>query len=65
MFRNTDETIRCAGCGIEVTGDVWVVEHSIYCCKDCAQGLKCSCAERMEQEDDHRGLGSLLDTFID
>lgn len=54
MFRNSEETIRCIGCGIEVTGEVWVVNHEIYCCKDCAEGFACSCAERIEQEDEHR-----------
>ena len=63
MFRNTEETIRCAGCGIEVTGDVWVVDHAIYCCQDCAQGLACSCGERIEQEDEHRSGGAAPEAY--
>lgn len=64
MFRNIEETIRCVGCGIEVTGDVWIVDHSIYCCQDCSQGLKCSCGDRMEQEDEHRGSSGVPETYI-
>lgn len=63
MLSNTDRTIRCIGCGIEVSGDVWIVDHVVYCCQDCSQGLKCHCGDRME-EDEHRSLGGAPDSLL-
>ena len=48
-----DETIWCDGCGVEIDGPPVVVGKNHYCCKDCSQGLKCSCLNWAEEEDDH------------
>ena len=49
-----ENTIRCDGCGAEITLSPVIRNHQEYCCVDCADGLKCSCAERMEFESRER-----------
>lgn len=48
-------TVWCDGCGVEITWAPLVVKGKDYCCKDCLDGLVCSCGERMEWDDERRG----------
>lgn len=52
-----EESIWCEGCGIEITGRPVVVTKRIYCCQDCARGIRCNCSERMEMDDSRRNAG--------
>ncbi len=57
----------CDGCGVEITWAPVLVKRTgegatalvhkplVYCCELCAQGLPCTCAERMELDDERRG----------
>lgn len=61
-----EDAVFCDGCGVEITFSPVVVKDTHlglvilaqrplrYCCQACAQGLPCSCAERLELEDDRR-----------
>ena len=61
-----ENTIFCDGCGVEITWSPVLVRNTgpgfgllaqrplRYCCQDCAQGLPCNCAERMELEEERR-----------
>ena len=53
---NEREVIYCAGCGVEICCDPYPHQGKIYCCLDCAQGLKCECTSRLE-EDEYREQG--------
>jgi hypothetical protein len=48
------ETIWCTGCGVEISWGPFYVYQRPYCCEECAHGLPCQCAERMELDDDLR-----------
>ncbi len=57
----------CDGCGVEITwapvllkrpgkGVQALVQKPLqFCCEPCSQGLPCTCAERMELDDERRG----------
>ncbi len=55
---NPSPTLRCDGCGVEITWSALVKRSAdglsrwIFCCPDCLDGQECACGERMEQEDD-------------
>jgi hypothetical protein len=49
-----DETVWCAGCGVELTWGPVMVGKDRYCCQECAQGLKCNCGVRMEIDEGDR-----------
>ncbi len=49
-----EKTIRCDGCGIEISLSPVKVGERMYCCKDCADGLRCSCGARMELDQSRR-----------
>lgn len=53
-----DETTWCDGCGVEITWGPVAIDGQHYCCQDCAQGLTCSCGERMEMDEELRGSGT-------
>jgi hypothetical protein len=59
-----EATVWCDGCGVEITWGPWVVEKRRYCCQDCAQGLACRCAERMEQENERSNRSSDTPSII-
>lgn len=57
--------VYCDGCGVEFTwspilvkrpGKAALVQKPLhYCCEICAEGAPCTCAERMELDDERRG----------
>lgn len=61
-----ENSIFCDGCGVEITWSPVVIRQLkkgvglsgrrvyTFCCQACADGLPCTCAERMELEDDRR-----------
>jgi Fe2+ or Zn2+ uptake regulation protein len=44
-------TIRCDGCGIEISLSPVVFSHRHYCCQDCANGMTCDCADQVELDE--------------
>ena len=48
---NINNTVWCDGCGVEIVGAPIIRTKQYYCCEDCFQGIKCSCGERMELEE--------------
>lgn len=53
-----DEMTWCDGCGVEITWGPVMVADRVYCCRDCAQGIPCTCGERMEMDDEMRNPGA-------
>jgi hypothetical protein len=49
-----NSTIRCDGCGAELLLSPVKVGTHIYCCKDCSEGLKCTCGANMDLEQSRR-----------
>ncbi len=47
-------TLRCDGCGVEISLSPIVVGQYHYCCKDCAQGLVCDCATLQDLDETER-----------
>ncbi|NLG71469.1 MAG: hypothetical protein GX495_05435 [Chloroflexi bacterium] len=43
-----EDTLICDGCGIEILAAPYIVNDQHYCCKDCADGLQCSCRPEVE-----------------
>ena len=42
------DTLWCDGCGIEIT---WLPTSKgplLYCCEDCANGIRCDCDQHVE-----------------
>ena len=52
-----DEVTWCDGCGVEITWGPMLVDRRTYCCRECSQGIPCRCGERMELDEDLRGVG--------
>jgi hypothetical protein len=48
MVRYKD-TLWCDGCGIEITWIPFIKNRRIFCCRDCAEGLKCDCTDFAEE----------------
>lgn len=48
------DTIWCDGCGIEITWLPTSKGSQIFCCEDCALGLRCDCDQRLE-DPEYRG----------
>jgi hypothetical protein len=44
----------CEHCGAEILDEGYLLDQKIYCCKACAEGRPCDCAERAYLEDEHR-----------
>lgn len=53
-----EDTLFCDGCGVEVTSVPVVLGNQMYCCADCRDGLRCSCGDRMELEEERAGATS-------
>lgn len=53
-------TIWCDNCGVEILWGPIVVGRRYYCCRDCFDGARCKCSERIEMEDDRRGEESSI-----
>ncbi len=59
--------VYCDGCGVEISWSPYkqqtsgaasaAAQKAEYCCKDCAEGRPCQCAERMEIDVDEMRLG--------
>ena len=49
-----ENSLFCDNCGVEITWAPKVVEGFHYCCQDCYDGYECSCAQRVELDDDDR-----------
>jgi len=59
------DTIRCDGCGVEITLSPWVRDTLQYCCQDCADGLECECGTVVEMEEyDMQSANSLELTYF-
>lgn len=59
-----ESTIWCDNCGVEILWGPFVVGKRYFCCRDCFDGLRCKCSERMEMDDDRRGEGSSVGAAI-
>jgi len=44
----------CEHCGAEIVDEGYHLEQKIFCCKACAEGEPCDCAERIIFEDERR-----------
>ena len=53
-----DETTWCDGCGVEITWVPVQIDRRTYCCRECSQGIPCACGERMELDEEQRGMGA-------
>ena len=53
MFKY-EETLWCAGCGVEITWQPVIDAGDTYCCEDCEAGLDCECKSLQEQDDERR-----------
>jgi hypothetical protein len=51
------DTVRCNGCGREITWSPVVAGTLHYCCQDCMQGYRCECPDQLEPEDERRPSG--------
>ena len=59
-----DRTIWCYVCGTEITMKPFLHNKHLYCCKDCAQGRSCDCAERMQLGDELRNRKSMSESIV-
>jgi hypothetical protein len=50
----SNDTIWCDGCGVEILWAPLVVDERYYCCEACLEGVPCACGERMEMADERR-----------
>jgi len=55
-----DSTFWCDNCGVEILWGPIVIDKRYYCCRDCYEGLRCKCNERMEMEDERREVDSSI-----
>lgn len=44
----------CEHCGAEILHEGYILDQKIYCCKACAEGEPCDCAERIFFEEERR-----------
>jgi hypothetical protein len=57
--------VSCDGCGIEISWSPVVRRpvHSVrlehYCCQDCLEGNGCTCAERMELNEERHAMSGV------
>jgi hypothetical protein len=51
-----EEMTWCDGCGVEITWGPVLAEGRAFCCSDCSQGFPCTCGERMELDEEQRGV---------
>jgi len=56
-----DDTIFCDGCGVEIQWVPVVKGQEVYCCLDCRDGIRCTCREIVEFEDERRGTNADVD----
>lgn len=52
-----EDTLWCDGCGVEIIGPPVQVGNQQFCCRDCSQGLECTCLGLLEQDEDRRSSG--------
>lgn len=50
-----DQTLWCAGCGVEIVWTPVMEAERPFCCEACQRGEACECATRMEAEEERRG----------
>ena len=53
-----EATIWCDNCGVEILWGPIIRSQRYFCCQDCLDGLRCRCGERLEMEDERRGVES-------
>jgi hypothetical protein len=47
-----ENSVFCDGCGVEILLAPVVQEGSLFCCKDCADGLECECSAIVEADEE-------------
>jgi hypothetical protein len=51
---------ECHHCGAEIANDGYLLHQKIFCCKACAEGQACDCAERRFFEEERRARQGVL-----